>query len=73
MATLHVAGVNTPLFITTLLHDILDAPSATHRNATLKLLGFMIRKVSFPSTLQSGEFTADAGLAPNIETSRAIH
>ncbi|ORY76900.1 hypothetical protein BCR35DRAFT_280286 [Leucosporidium creatinivorum] len=43
-ATLHVAGVNTPLFITTLLHDILSAPSLTHRNATLKLLGFMIRK-----------------------------
>lgn len=46
-ATLHVAGVNTPLFITTLLHDILSAPSLTHRNATLKLLGFMIRKVRF--------------------------
>lgn len=45
LATLHVAGVNTPLFMTTLLWDILNAPSATHRNATLKLLGFMIRKV----------------------------
>jgi hypothetical protein len=44
-ATLHVAGVNTPLFMTTLLFDILNAPSALHRNATLKLLGFMIRKV----------------------------
>ncbi|GAA5900483.1 hypothetical protein JCM5296_001559 [Sporobolomyces johnsonii] len=44
MATLHVAGVNTPLFMTTLLFDILNAPTAVARNATLKLLGFMIRK-----------------------------
>ncbi|GAA6002852.1 hypothetical protein JCM10207_001867 [Rhodosporidiobolus poonsookiae] len=43
-ATLHVAGVNTPLFMTTLVNDILNAPSAPSRNATLKLLGFMIRK-----------------------------
>ncbi|GAA5986281.1 hypothetical protein JCM11641_004880 [Rhodosporidiobolus odoratus] len=43
-ATLHVAGVNTPLFMTTLIHDILNAPTAAARNATLKLLGFMIRK-----------------------------
>lgn len=55
-ATLHVAGVNTPLFITTLLHDILNAPTAAARNATLKLLGFVIRKVCldpFPSNSQS--------------------
>jgi len=44
-ATLHVAGINTPLFMTTLLHDILNASTASARNATLKLLGFMIRKV----------------------------
>ncbi|GAA5922792.1 hypothetical protein JCM1841_000709 [Sporobolomyces salmonicolor] len=44
MATLHVASVNTPLFMTTLLFDILNAPTAVARNATLKLLGFMIRK-----------------------------
>ncbi|TNY18126.1 hypothetical protein DMC30DRAFT_73310 [Rhodotorula diobovata] len=43
-ATLHVAGINTPLFMTTLLHDILNASTASSRNATLKLLGFMIRK-----------------------------
>ncbi|GAA5916565.1 hypothetical protein JCM8208_007704 [Rhodotorula glutinis] len=43
-ATLHVAGINTPLFMTTLLHDILNASTASARNATLKLLGFMIRK-----------------------------
>ncbi|SDA01421.1 BZ3500_MvSof-1268-A1-R1_Chr10-1g02649 [Microbotryum saponariae] len=43
-ATLQVASVNTPLFMTTLIFDILNAPSASHRNATLKLLGFMIRK-----------------------------
>ncbi|BGP41867.1 hypothetical protein JCM10449v2_005861 [Rhodotorula kratochvilovae] len=43
-ATLHVAGINTPLFMTTLLHDILNASTASSRNATLKLLGFLIRK-----------------------------
>lgn len=45
-ATLHVAGVNTPLLMTTLLFDILNTPDASSRNATLRLLGFMIRKVS---------------------------
>ncbi|KAL8287278.1 hypothetical protein RQP46_003730 [Phenoliferia psychrophenolica] len=44
LATLHVAGVNTPLFMTTLSFDILNAQSAAHRNATMKLLGFMVRK-----------------------------
>lgn len=43
-ATLHVAAVNTPLFMTTLSLDILNG-EALHRNASLKLLGFMIRKV----------------------------
>jgi len=45
-ATVHVAGVNSPLFMSTLLFDILNAPTVVSRNATLKLLGFMIRKVS---------------------------
>lgn len=45
-ATLHVASSNTPLFMTTLIFDILNAPTAQARNATLKLLGFVIRKVS---------------------------
>ncbi|GAA5873477.1 hypothetical protein JCM3774_002427 [Rhodotorula dairenensis] len=43
-ATLHIAGINTPLLMTTLLFDILNTPDAATRNATLKLLGFMIRK-----------------------------
>ncbi|GAA6064483.1 hypothetical protein JCM10212_000363 [Sporobolomyces blumeae] len=43
-ATVRVAGVNSPLFMSTLLYDILNAPTAVTRNATLKLLGFMIRK-----------------------------
>ncbi|GAA5940493.1 WD40 repeat domain-containing protein [Sporobolomyces koalae] len=43
-ATVHVAGVNSPLFMSTLLFDILNAPTAVSRNSTLKLLGFMIRK-----------------------------
>ena len=42
-AVLRVAGVNPPLFMTTLLHD-LARDSAERRNATLKLLGFLIRK-----------------------------
>lgn len=45
-ATLQLAGVNTPLLMTTLLFDILNTPDASSRNATLRLLGFMIRKVS---------------------------
>ncbi|KAI5481365.1 WD repeat protein [Pseudohyphozyma bogoriensis] len=44
LATLHVASINTPLFMTTLSFDILNAVSASHRNATMKLLGFMVRK-----------------------------
>lgn len=44
-ATLHVATVNTPLFMTTLSFDILNATTAASRIATMKLLGFMIRKV----------------------------
>ncbi|GAA5886694.1 hypothetical protein JCM6882_005860 [Rhodosporidiobolus microsporus] len=43
-ATMHVAGVNTSLFMSTLVNDIVHAPTAAARNATLKLLGFMIRK-----------------------------
>lgn len=46
LATLHVAAVNTPLFMTTLSFDILNSVEAVHRKATLKLLGFMVRKVS---------------------------
>lgn len=45
LATLHVAGINVPLFMTTLSLDILNAHTAAHRNATMKLLGFMVRKV----------------------------
>ncbi|POY70885.1 hypothetical protein BMF94_6062 [Rhodotorula taiwanensis] len=43
-ATLHVAGVNTPLLMTTLLFDILNTEDPAARNATLRLLGFLIRK-----------------------------
>ncbi|GAA5960639.1 hypothetical protein JCM3765_005885 [Sporobolomyces pararoseus] len=43
-ATVHVASVNSPLFMSTLLFDILNAPTVVSRNSTLKLLGFMIRK-----------------------------
>lgn len=62
MATVRVASVNTPLFITTLSLDIMSAKEVGERNGTLKLLGFMVRKVSsslslsFPLLLaQSGE------------------
>lgn len=46
-ATVVVASCNTPLFITTLSFDILNATEVEQRNATLKLLGFMVRKVRF--------------------------
>ena len=54
-ATVHVASVNSPLFMSTLLFDILNAPTAVARNATLKLLGFMIRKVRSDFLHQSSD------------------
>ncbi|KAM0790179.1 hypothetical protein ACM66B_005497 [Microbotryomycetes sp. NB124-2] len=44
LAVVNLASVNSSLFMTTMLHDIVSSPSAAHRNATLKLLLFMMRK-----------------------------
>ena len=43
-ATLRVAKENTPLFMTTLSHDILHARSAAHASATMRLVAFMVRR-----------------------------
>ncbi|KAE8232012.1 hypothetical protein CF326_g2961 [Tilletia indica] len=43
-ATLHIAGENTPLFMTTLSHDILHARSAAHCSATMRLVTFLVRQ-----------------------------
>lgn len=68
-AVLHVAGVNTPLFMTTLLFDISNPSDVVHRNATMKLLGFMVRKVS--SILP---YTGTALISSeSSETSRPLH
>lgn len=42
---LQVAAINTPLFMTTLTQDILQAQTADHRNASMKLVAFLVRKV----------------------------
>ncbi len=43
-ATLQIANANTPLFMTTLSHDILHARSPAHANATMRLVAFMVRR-----------------------------
>ncbi|SPO40249.1 uncharacterized protein PSFLO_05731 [Pseudozyma flocculosa] len=43
-ATLQIASENTPLFMTTLSIDILNARSPAHCSATMKLVAFMVRK-----------------------------
>jgi hypothetical protein len=44
-AALQVAAVNSPLFITTLSSDVLHTREPAQRNATLRLVAFMVRKV----------------------------
>jgi len=46
-ATLQIAADNTPLFMTTLSLDILHARSPAHCSATMRLVAFMVRRVSF--------------------------
>ncbi|KDN40025.1 hypothetical protein K437DRAFT_227612 [Tilletiaria anomala UBC 951] len=43
-ATLQIAHDNTPLFMTTLSHDILQARSPAHCSATMRLVAFMVRR-----------------------------
>ncbi|MBW0482340.1 hypothetical protein O181_022055 [Austropuccinia psidii MF-1] len=43
-ACLHVASVNTPLFMTTLSYDLIISRDANDRLSTMKLVVFMVRK-----------------------------
>ncbi|KAF8318412.1 hypothetical protein DL93DRAFT_2153747 [Clavulina sp. PMI_390] len=47
---LHIAASATPLFVSTILVDIMDATSIVHCNTTMHLLAFIIRKK--PAILQ---------------------
>ena len=69
-ATVHVASVNSPLFMSTLLFDILNAPTVVSRNATLKLLGLIIRKVSSLSRASSNRVDLKPGYL--AETPRSL-
>ncbi|KAK4046684.1 hypothetical protein OIV83_005887 [Microbotryomycetes sp. JL201] len=76
LAVVNLASINSSLFMTTMLHDIVSSPSPTHRNATLKLLLFMMRKR--PLTLFSSlPRVADAvvkSLDPTVSDVReAVH
>lgn len=42
---LHIAASETPLFVSTISLDIMDATSIVHRNSTMQLIAFIIRKV----------------------------
>lgn len=72
IAVLHIAGSNTPLFMTTLSMDILDAQSVEHRTSIMKLCVFMARKR--PEILEHGlPRIAEAvvkSLDPNIASMR---
>lgn len=43
---LHIAAGETPLFVSTITLDIMDARSVVHRNATMQLIAFIIRRAS---------------------------
>lgn len=45
-ACLHVASVNTPLFMTTLSYDLMMSDNPNDRISTMKLVVFMVRRVS---------------------------
>ena len=44
LAVLQIAASNTPLFISTISLDIMDATSVEHRSSTMQLVAFIIRK-----------------------------
>lgn len=46
---LQIASSNSPLFISTISLDIMDAESISHRSSTMHLLAFIIRKVRIVS------------------------
>lgn len=41
---MHIAANDTPLFVSTISLDIMDAMSIVHRNSTMQLVAFVIRK-----------------------------
>lgn len=41
---MHIAANDTPLFVSTISLDIMDATSVVHRNSTMQLIAFIIRK-----------------------------
>lgn len=43
-ASFHVASTNTPLFMTTLSHDIINATSPEQRNSTMKLVALLAKR-----------------------------
>lgn len=43
-ASFHVASTNTPLFMTTLSYDIINAASPDQRNATMKLVALLAKR-----------------------------
>jgi hypothetical protein len=43
-ASFHVASTNTPLFMTTLSYDIINATSPEQRNATMKLVALLAKR-----------------------------
>jgi hypothetical protein len=67
-ATLQIASSNTPLFMTTLSFDILNASSPAQRNATMKLVAFMAKRrplVLYPSLARIAEAVVKS-LDPNV-------
>lgn len=67
-ATLQIASSNTPLFMTTLSFDILNASSPAQRNATMKLVAFMAKRrplVLYASLARIAEAVVKS-LDPNV-------
>lgn len=53
---LHIAANDTPLFVSTITLDIMDATSVAHRNSTMQLIAFIIRKVSVVVLVELQEY-----------------
>jgi WD repeat-containing protein 7 len=71
-ATLQIASSNTPLFMTTLSYDILNANSPAQRNATMKLVAFMAKRrplVLYASLARIAEAIVKS-LDPNASAAR---
>lgn len=71
-ATLQIASSNTPLFMTTLAFDILNASTPAQRNATMKLVAFMAKRrplVLYSSLARIAEAVVKS-LDPNVSVLR---